>query len=126
MGPVETAIRGCIRSGQSLNLTSSGKPFRVGDFYSDGIDLLLGQGERPTFLPWTAFELIPEFIAANGDAQGWVPAGGTDRVDGQLETLDAHLKQYTGTSTSRWVAALLLAAGIVDVRNSPVRVRLLG
>lgn len=125
MGPVETAIRARVRSGQSLNLTSSGKPFRIGDLYSDGIELLLGQGERPTFLPWRAFELIPEFVVANGNPQGWVPAGGTYRVDGQLGTLDAHLKQYTGTSTSRWVAALLLAAGIVEVRNSPVRVRLL-
>lgn len=125
MGPVESAVRARVHSGQTLQLTSSRRPFGIGRLDRNGIELLLGTQQNPVKLPWEVFERIPAFVGANRDREGWVRAGGTYKVDAEHGTLDEILKEYTGTSTSRWVASVLDVAGVVETRRNPVRVRLI-
>jgi hypothetical protein len=56
---------------------------------------------------------------------GWMPAGGTYVVGGELGTLDEYLKDCISRQTSRWVAVVLREAGVVRIdQGPPLRVQL--
>jgi hypothetical protein len=57
--------------------------------------------------------------------KGWVEIGSRYEVGGKVGTLDGYLKRCVKRATAGWVAALLEAAGLVEVvRSRPAKVRL--
>ena len=83
--------------------------------------LLLGKGQHPARLSWGCLEGVVPFIERAG---GDVRIGGQNDVEGIPGTLDEYLKEFTTTNTAGWVAALLEAAGIIEIIDGrPARVR---
>src|SRR6266511_6354921 len=121
MGPVERAIKDRIGEGRELHTPARKARFVVGRIDERGIVLLLGKGGWRTRLSWECLEGIVPFLSE----RGWIVIGGVYETAGQPGTLDEYLKRCTRTSTSRWVAAVLAEAGIVELSaESPVRLRL--
>lgn len=122
-GPVQTAIRKGLSTGQILRTHGRGAAFEIGGVDGDGLSLLLGKGRHPTKLSWRCLEGIPGFLAGGE----WMKAGGQFSVEGEPDTLDGYLKRFTRVSTSRWVSRVLVEAGIVEADSDlPLRIRLLG
>jgi hypothetical protein len=122
MGPVEQAIRATFNTPATLHTLGQRKPFVMDRVDHDGIVLLLGAQRNYTPLRWECLEGIVPFLRGR---PGWVPAGGTYVVGGELGTLDEYLKACISRQTSRWVAVVLKDAGVVQVdAGPPLRVRL--
>ncbi len=122
MGSVEEAIRARFRTPTTLHTLGQRKPFVLQRIDHNGIVLLLGKQRNYTPLGWDCLEGIVPFLRRYS---GWVPAGGTYVVDGELGTLDEYLKDCISRQTSRWVAVVLQEAGVVGVdKGPPLRVRL--
>ncbi|MFN0252729.1 MAG: hypothetical protein ACKV2T_37995 [Kofleriaceae bacterium] len=124
-GPVTRAIRASLTPGQTLFTPTARAPFRI-EFETEGVVLLLGKGEHRTRLSWDCLDGVVPFIASAG---GNVRIGGLNDVEGNPGTLDEYLKGFTTTNTAGWVAALLEAAGIlelIDERPARVRIRVAG
>lgn len=122
MGPVEQAIRATFRTPVTLHTFGHRKPFVLERIDHNGILLLLGEQLNETPLSWECLEGILPFLCRY---PGWVPAGGTFVVQGERGTLDEYLKDCISRQTSRWVAVVLEAAGVVRVdKGPPLRVRL--
>lgn len=122
MGPVEQAIGATFRTPVILYTLGQRKPFVLERIDHNGIVLLLGEGRNYTPLSWNCLEGIIPFLCRH---PGWVPAGGTFVVEGEGGTLDEYLKDCISRQTSRWVAVVLEAAGVVRVdKGPPLRVRL--
>lgn len=122
MGIVEQAIRRELRAPTTLHTLSHGKPFVLDRIDNEGIVLLLGKQRNYTPLRWDCLEGLVPFLRAR---PGWVPAGGTYVMGGEIDTLDEYLKHCISRQTSRWVAVVLKEAGIVRVdEGPPLRVRL--
>jgi hypothetical protein len=117
---IEPAVRSAVRAGSQLSTPSGRGQFVVRDIDTQGVVLLLGAGQYPVHLPWTCLEGVTS-VLASGD---WVPIGSSYRSVGEEGTLDGYLKGCTKTATAGWVAALLEAAGLVEIdRSRPARVR---
>jgi len=122
VGPVEHAFRARFRVPETLHTLGQGKPFILDRLDHDGIVLLLGQQRNYTPLRWACLEGIVPFLRRH---PGWVPAGGTYVMGGEVDTLDEYLKRCISRQTSRWVAVVLKEAGVVRVdEGPPLRVRL--
>lgn len=120
-GPVERAICGSIAPGKTLRTLPKRAQFVVQAIDERGIVLLLGQKRFRTPLSWDCLEGIPPFLRG----RGWVRIGGVFSIDGDPESLDGYMKQYTKRATANWVASLLAEAGVVDVDpDPPAKVRL--
>jgi hypothetical protein len=116
MGEVEQAIRARFRTPVTLHTLGQGRPFVLERIDNNGIVLLLGKQRNYTPLSWDCIEGIVPFLRRH---PGWVLAGGTYVVDGELGTLDEYLKGCISRQTSRWVAVVLKEAGVVRVDNGP-------
>lgn len=120
MGPVEKAIRERFPSRHAdLQTLSTGAPFELA-WDEKGILVYLGKQRTPSRLSWVCLEGVPGHLKG----QGWMLAGGMNKVTGEPGTLDEHLKKCVKVNTSRWVARVLADAGVVEVRTDPVEVRL--
>lgn len=120
MGPVEQAIRAKFPGGRAdLRTLSQGAPF-VLTWDAKGIRVLLGQLQTPSRLSWSCLEGVPGHLRG----QGWMMAGGMNKVTGEPGTLDEHLKKCVKVNTSRWVVRVLRDAGVVEARTDPVEIRL--
>jgi hypothetical protein len=97
--PVEQAIRAKFRTPTTLHTLGQGRPFVLERIDHNGIVLLLGTQRNCTLLQWGCLEGIVPFLRR---LPGWVPAGGTFVVDGELGTLDEYLKDCISRQTSRW------------------------
>jgi hypothetical protein len=118
---VERAVRRTIRSGQRLTTPGLGKPFTVVDIDHRGVVLLLGQLEARTPLTWGCLEGVAELLSH----RQWVDIAGRYETTSEAGTLDEYLKKHIKRATAGWVAALLEAAGVVEIdRRRPARVRL--
>jgi hypothetical protein len=121
MGPVERAIRAKFKPPATLCTLAQRKPFQISVIDSRGIVLLLGIQESPVRLSWECLESIPAFLRSQ---PGWVPAGGAHSVEGDTGTVDEFLKGWVKTDVARWLACVLRDAGIVEVIDGPLRLRL--
>jgi hypothetical protein len=122
-GPVEKAIRTAIHPGQTLETPSQSKPFTVETIDSNGVVLLLGEGQWQTRLTWECLEGIVPYLREHG---GKVDIGSQHTVKGRPGTLDAYLKGCIKRTTAGWVAVVLERAGVVQViRSRPPGVLLL-
>jgi hypothetical protein len=122
MGPVEQAIRSNLRAPATLHTLGRHKPFVLERISPDGIVLLLGRQRNYTPLEWECLEGIIPFLRRR---PGWVLAGGTYVVEGEVDTLDEHLKDCISRQTSRWVAVVLRDAGVLRIDSGPpLRVQL--
>jgi hypothetical protein len=120
MGPVEDAIRMKFPTRRAdLETLSNGAPFSV-TWDGKGIIVYLGKQRTPSRLSWSCLEGVPRHLRG----QGWMLAGGLNRVTGEPGTLDEHLKKCVKVNTSRWVARVLRDAGVLEIRLDPVEVRL--
>jgi hypothetical protein len=120
MGPVEQAIRAKF-PGRHANLEtlSHGAAFEL-TWDEKGILVYLGKQKTRSRLAWRCLEGVPGHLRG----QGWMLAGGLNRVTGEPGTLDEHLKKCVKVNTSRWVARVLRDAGVIEVRIDPMEVRL--
>ena len=119
-GPAQTAIRHHVHSGQRLHTPSRSAPFVVGRIDAAGVTLLLGQQKTATPLAWDCWEGVIQFLSG----KGWVEIGGRYSVDADPRTLDGFLKGYIKRATAGWVAAVLEAAGLVEIDGGhPAKVR---
>jgi hypothetical protein len=116
VNPVEQAIQRRFKTPTTLHTLGQGKPFVLDRIDQKGIVLLLGTQRNYTPLTWDCLEGIVPFLRRQ---PGWVPAGGTYVVDGELGTLDECLKACISRQTSRWVAVVLEEAGILRVDKGP-------
>jgi len=105
----------------TLHTVSQRKPFKLSVMDRRGIVLLLGEQESPSRLPWEWLEAIPTFLA---NQPGWMPAGGKHSVEGEPGTLDEFLKGCVKTDVARWLVVILRGAGLVELAEGPLRVRL--
>jgi DNA-binding transcriptional ArsR family regulator len=120
MGPVERAIRTRFPIRQAdLETLSQRAPFAL-TWDEKGILVYLGKQRTPSRLSWSCLEGVPGHLRG----QGWMLAGGMNRVTGEPGTLDEHLKKCVKVNTSRWVVRVLRDAGVVEARIDPVEVRL--
>jgi hypothetical protein len=123
MQPVERALRASFSPPTTLRTIGRGKPFILERIDGKGIVLLLGAQRNYTPLSWACLEGVVDFLRAR---PGWVAAGGTYVTTGEQGTLDEYLKGCITRQTSRWVAAVLEAAGVVGVdKGPPLRVQLI-
>ena len=121
MGPFESAIRNKVSIGSELHTPAQGKPFEVGVIDSDGLVLLLGAKRAHTRFTWQ----VIEGINSEFDHKGWIELGGSYDANGRPGTLDAYLKQSVHRNTASWMAALLEAAGLIEIdRSTPCQMRL--
>ena len=119
-GVVERRIREQIQPGQRLTTPAQGKLFLVADMTSEALVLDLAEKWR-TPIPWTSIEGIEPFVSARGS----VLIGSRYDTQGLEGTLDGYLKGYVNRATAGWVAAVLEAAGVLEIdRRRPARVRL--
>jgi len=72
-------------------------------------------------VPWECLEGIVPFLRSRTD---WVDVGGDKTATGKPGTLDEHLKGCRKTNVARWVAKVLREAGVVQVVQGPLHVRL--
>jgi len=122
MRQVERAIRTRFGGPARLRTVGQEKPFTLSVIDTEGIVLLLGQGQWRTRLTWECLESIPEFLRREN---GWVPAGGVHSVAGEPGTLDEYLKRYLKRDVARWLAVVLRDAGVIELSEGPpLRVRL--
>lgn len=120
MGPVEQAIRARFPTRHAdLETLSHGAPFEL-TWDEKGIIVHLGKQRTPSRLSWSCLEGVPGHLRG----EGWMLAGGMNRVTGEPGTLDEHLKKCVKVNTSRWVARVLRDAGVVEARIDPMEVRL--
>lgn len=120
MGPVEQAIRARFPSRHAhLETLSQGARFELA-WDDKGILVYLGQQRTPSRLSWACLEGVRGHLRG----QGWMLAGGMNRVTGEPGTLDEQLKKCVKVNTSRWVVRVLRDAGVVEARTHPVEVRL--
>lgn len=103
-----------FRGGETLRTLGQAKPF-VLMLSPREMSLILGRATRVD-LPWGFLETIPAFLRQRGD---WVKVGGMHSNDGEPGTLDEYLKSASKTDVARWLAAVLLAVRVVDVRLRP-------
>jgi hypothetical protein len=123
MGPVESAIRESIRAGENLKTPAQEKSFTVETIDDKGVVLLLGRKQTRTPFSWEALEGVRNEFANSG----WIAIGGDRNAQGNPGTLDGYVKQVMKRDTAGWVAALLEAAGIVELdRSRPGRLRVIG
>ena len=123
MGPVQQAVRSQFRgAATTLHTIGRSSPFVLDRVDADGIVLLLGRGRHVTAIDWECLEGVVPFLRQR---PGWVAAGGTYKVQGEIDTLDEHLKDCANRQTSRWVTVVLKEAGVVLVDpGPPLRLRL--
>lgn len=122
MGDVQYAVQGRIGEGQTLHTPTRRQPFRVGRIDSTGVVLLLGRKEAHTLLTWGCLEGVIPYLRRHG---GEAEIGGRYDTAPHEGTLDEYLKGFVNRATAGWVAALLEAAGMVEiVREHPARVKL--
>ncbi len=120
-GRVRRAVVERLRPGQRLGTVPTGAPFVVHMIDSAGIVLFLGAQEAWTRISWACLEGIVPFLSG----RGWVKVGSRYETAGEPSTLDGYLKGCIKRATAGWVAAVLEAAGIMDVdRSRPTKVRL--
>jgi hypothetical protein len=120
-GPIERAIRANVRSGATLTTPARGAPFTVATIDGRGVVLLLGAQEAQTRFTWHALEGVWDLLAGGG----WLTIGTSFTSSATPGTLDAYLKLHVRRATAGWVAALLEAAGVVQIdRRPPARIRL--
>jgi hypothetical protein len=120
-GEVERRVRRRIRIGQRLETPVRGKTFTVANMTSDALVLDLAEKWR-TPIPWACLEGVVPFISPRGR----VAIGSKYETEGVAGTLDAYLKGCVKRATAGWVAAVLEAAGVVEIdRRRPATVRLL-
>lgn len=121
MRPVESAIRASLHPPADLRTPAQGARFTFQEMNTDGIVLLLGAKRAHTALDWECLEGIPDYLRG----KGWMKIGTKFEVNGEAHTLDIYLKACIKRATAGWVAALLEAAGIVEIsRNRPAELRL--
>ena len=121
LGPVERAVRGRVAPGTTIHAVSRGSPFIVEKFDERGVVILPGGGRARTRLSWYCLEGIPAFLKD----RVWVLVGRPSSSENDLETLDEYLITCGMGGSAYRVAAVLQAAGIVEVEHEhPLRVRL--
>jgi hypothetical protein len=104
-----------------LETPTRGARFIVKEISETGVILLLGEQEAHTPFTWVCIEGIADYLRG----RGWVRIGSKYDVDADPDTLDAYLKGCTKRATAGWVAAVLEAAGVIDInRSRPAAVRL--
>jgi hypothetical protein len=99
--------------------------FEVKALSAEALILLFGKKKARTPIPWDCLEGIPQFLSR----KGWVEIRSVHITTGIPGSLDGYLKTNGGPirTTGGYVAAVLEAAGIVDVNlRSPAMVRLKG
>jgi hypothetical protein len=123
MGPVETAVRKAISAGDTLYTPSRVKPFTIGRMDTRTITLNLGALETATPIPWAVLEEVPKTFSTIE----WTDIGMTFSTSSTCGTFDEFMKvRVPARATSNWVAALLEAAGVIEIdRKKPARIRIL-
>ena len=90
-------------------------------FDERGVVILPGGGRARTRLSWYCLEGMPAFLKD----RGWVLVGRTSSSESDLGTLGEYLSTCGMGGSAYRVAAVLQAAGIVEVEHEhPLRVRL--
>lgn len=118
---IEAAIRAAVCEGQELRTPGRGAPIAIGRLGPESLVLLLGKQQAWTPISWTCLEGLAAFLAG----RGWVVVGSRYDTGADPETLDGYLKGCIKRATAGWVAAVLEAAGVVEIdRRRPARVRL--
>lgn len=117
----QETIRSEIHEGQTLHTPVRAAPFVVAKLASEGVVVLIGAKQARTLLSWSVLDDLVAWL----DGRGWVEVGGAYSLQGQAGKLDGFLKQRIKRDVAGWVAALLEAAGLVDLdRTRPARLRL--
>jgi hypothetical protein len=121
MGPVERAVRACLREGEELYTPGQAKPFWVDRLDGRGLVLLLGKGRWETRIPWDALEGVPDLLRG----RGWIRTSGSFAPESDTTTLSGYLKQFVNRETANWVAVVLDKAGVIELdRSRPLSARL--
>jgi hypothetical protein len=121
IGPVQRAIRTSISSGRVLTTPVRTAPFTVAAINEAGVVVLLGQQAVRTPLSWSCLEGVVDLLLG----REWMPIGSKYETTAAAGTLDEYLKRFIKRATAGWVAALLEAAGVLELdRHPPARVRL--
>ena len=121
MGKVERAIREAIHPGMQLATPGQARPFEIAEINTDGIVLLLGQGQWRTPIPWDALEGLAHLLRG----RGWVRTSAAYEYSDDVTTPSGHLKQYVYRETSNCVMVVLEQAGVVELdRRRPNKARL--
>jgi hypothetical protein len=95
--------------------------FKVAEFTTHGIVLLLGEKQAWTPLAWQALEQVPDFLRG----RGWVLIGSVYSTEGTPGSLDAHLKKFLKRATAGWIAVVLEKAGVITMdRTRPAHIKL--
>ena len=119
-GPIERAVRSTIKAGAVLATPAQGARFSVASVDDNGLVLLLGEKEARTRFTWEALEGVGELLAGGT----WIPIGSSYSTDQSPGTLDAYLKRHVNRATAGWIAAVLEAAGVIEIdRRRPARIR---
>jgi hypothetical protein len=120
-GRVESAIRGSVSPGELLVTPTGRGQFKVAQYTTQGLVLLLGAKEAWTPLPWQAMEGVPDFLRGRAG----VAIGSLYSTDSKPGSMDEYMKTYLKRATAGWVAVVLERAGILEIdRSRPARVRL--
>ena len=120
MGAVEGAVRRTYRAPATLHTISRQAPFVLQKLDRAQIVLLLGEQRTWTPLRWEWVETIVPFLRA----RSWVRVGGAHSVAGEPGTLDQHMKQFLKRDVARWLSVILRDAGVLEVSERPLSVRL--
>ena len=94
------------------------------ELYRDEVKLIVGSTKTPIHITWECLEGIPEFMRGQS---GQVQIGATQDSHPPRGTLECYLRDCTNRRSGGYVAALLVAAKIVEAvpDQSPATIRLL-
>jgi hypothetical protein len=120
-GPVEEWIRNRLKPGKKLSTPTKRAPFKLSAYGESGIVLMIGERGARATLSWACLEAVPRFLVG----RGWVPLSGSFDPQTSTGTLETHLLAFGSTATPGALAALLVAADIIELESArPVRARL--
>lgn len=120
MGPVEGAIRDAIADGETLDTHDRHVLFRV-EFEPSSLVLVLGSRARKRCpIAWPNVESTPGYLRG----RGLVIVGGSRGSHVVAGSLDALTKEWFSTDVARWLAVVLERAGVVEIVDRPLSVRL--
>ena len=123
MGFVEANVRKFVEPGMMLGTVPRRASFEVLELAADDIVLLFGKKKTRTVISWSCLEKTMQFMAH----RDWIEIRSVHDTTGVPGSLDGYIKSNGGPkrTVGGYVAAILEAAGIVDVdTHSPAKIRL--
>jgi hypothetical protein len=120
-GPVEDWIRNRLKPGKKLSTPTKRAPFKLSAYSESGIVLSIGERGARATISWACLEALPRFLVG----RGWVALSGSFDPQTSTGTLETHLLAFGSSATPGALAALLVAADIIELESArPVRARL--